>query len=241
MSSLQIISVQVYQLIITIERHRGQKVLWVNVSLYLPCVWTLLATRRLPLMFTVRRITRTYGGRLSQVVRGNASLSVGETTAQQPVAPPPVAPASKAQAPANEKTSSPASLPDSLSLSRAKSPPSQPSTEEKDPEKKTPTRKWPTRRPNISLANPREWNRPLAKGVLPAYDHALQYVRSDSELLRGELAELREKLRAEEAKPEGGKDEEALKEMQEKVKILEIQSAVNLPDIRWKANNGMGE
>ena len=29
--------------------------------------------------------------------------------------------------------------------------------------------------------------------------------------------------------------------MREKVGVLEIQSEANLPDVRWKARNGMGE
>ncbi|KAH9891231.1 PEBP-like protein [Cubamyces lactineus] len=87
----------------------------------------------------------------------------------------------------------------------------------------------------------REWSRPIAKGVEPAYDYALRYILKDAKFLRKELEELRAAVEAEEKKPEGERDESALKEMRERVGILEIQSEVNLPDVRWKARNGMAD
>ena len=51
----------------------------------------------------------------------------------------------------------------------------------------------------------------------------------------------REKVKEEEAKSEGERDVAMLEELREKVRIVEIQSAANLPEVRWKARNGMGE
>ncbi|CDO71759.1 hypothetical protein BN946_scf184920.g43 [Trametes cinnabarina] len=88
---------------------------------------------------------------------------------------------------------------------------------------------------------PKEWCRPIAKGVEPAYDYALKYILKDSKFLKKELEELRAAVEAEEKKPEGERDEGALQDMRERVGILEIQSEVNLPDVRWKARNGMAD
>lgn len=105
-------------------------------------------------------------------------------------------------------------------------------------------REWPTRRPRISLEHPREWNRPIAKGVLPAYDYALEYIREDSRTLKEQLEETKSALKIMETAPEGdgnGLREEALDWLKEKVGILEVQSEVNMPDVRWKAANGMAD
>ena len=48
-------------------------------------------------------------------------------------------------------------------------------------------------------------------------------------------------VRAEEAKPEGTRDEGALQGMRERAHILTVQGEINLPDVRWKARNGLGE
>ncbi|PPQ70890.1 hypothetical protein CVT24_000558 [Panaeolus cyanescens] len=52
-------------------------------------------------------------------------------------------------------------------------------------------KKRPPKRPNITLETPREWNRPLAAGVVPAYDQALHYLKEDSERLKRELRVIR--------------------------------------------------
>lgn len=88
---------------------------------------------------------------------------------------------------------------------------------------------------------PREWCRPIAKGVEPAYDYALRYIVKDATFMRKELEELRAAAEAEAKKPEGERDEAALQGMREQIRILEIQSEANLPDVRWKARNGLGE
>ncbi|KAI0358822.1 PEBP-like protein [Trametes cingulata] len=91
------------------------------------------------------------------------------------------------------------------------------------------------------VQGPREWCRPIAKGVEPAYDYALRYILKDAAFIRKELEALRAELAEAERKPEGERDEAALQSMRERVGILEIQSEVNLPDVRWKARNGMAD
>jgi hypothetical protein len=69
-------------------------------------------------------------------------------------------------------------------------------------------------------------------GVLPAYDEALKLIRADSEALKNEVEDVRKKLASAQ-----GEEAEAL---QKKVEILEVQSEINLPDVRWKFRNGLG-
>ncbi|KIM52354.1 hypothetical protein SCLCIDRAFT_56180, partial [Scleroderma citrinum Foug A] len=95
------------------------------------------------------------------------------------------------------------------------------------------------RRPNISRERPREWNRPLAFGVLPAYDEALKYIKTDSEVLKTETQQLQAALEKAKAAPEP--DTDVIQKMEEKLAILEIQSQVNLPEVRWKVRNGMAD
>ena len=96
-----------------------------------------------------------------------------------------------------------------------------------------------TRRAFITPDAPREWCRPLAKGVEPAYDWALRYIVRDARALQRELEGVRAELGELEAAGEGGGARAG--ELREKVGVLEIQSEANLPDVRWKAKNGMGE
>ena len=103
-----------------------------------------------------------------------------------------------------------------------------------------PTRPRPfaPRRPNISREHPRKWNRPLAFGVLPAYDEALKYIKTDSETLAAEARHLQNASEKAKAAPEP--NAEAIQEMEKKLATLEIQSQINLPEVRWKVRNGMG-
>jgi large subunit ribosomal protein L35 len=94
------------------------------------------------------------------------------------------------------------------------------------------------RRPQISLANPRDWKRPIAYGVLPAYDEALRYLMRDSAVLKKEAEDLKAVISKEDEAPD--RDENALKQKREKLNVLEVQSEVNLPEVRWKVANGMG-
>lgn len=115
----------------------------------------------------------------------------------------------------------------------------------------------PTTRPPISLESPRVWNRPLKKGVVPAYDLAVATLIKDSQSLKAEAKQIRreitkkeenyQKLKADlESSPnEASKEEmrmldEELEKMLEKLHIVQVQSEVNLPDVRWKVNNAMG-
>jgi len=94
------------------------------------------------------------------------------------------------------------------------------------------------RRPNISRERPRQWNRPLAFGVLPAYDEALKYIKTDSEILKTEIQQLQASLEKLATALEPNTD--VIQKTEEKLSILEIQSQVNLPEVRWKVRNGMG-
>lgn len=109
------------------------------------------------------------------------------------------------------------------------------------------------------------WNRPLKKGVVPAYDLALATLTKDSLLLKAKAKQMRfdiskkeadyQKLKAELEKlpnEETVSDErnslneeirtldEELEKMLEKLNTVIVQSEVNLPDVRWKVNNAMG-
>jgi large subunit ribosomal protein L35 len=123
----------------------------------------------------------------------------------------------------------------------------------------------PPKRPSISLEYPRTWNRPLKKGVVPAYDLALATLTKDSLLLKAEAKQMRrdilkkeenyqklkakyESLPSEESMSEEKKAlneemqtlDQELEKILEKLNIVEVQSEVNLPEVRWKVNNAMG-
>ncbi|KZT68812.1 PEBP-like protein [Daedalea quercina L-15889] len=177
-------------------------------------------------MLAVRRLPRACA-RLS-VCRGNASLQQTDVSSN-PAASPPPPPQAAAPTPKPLKPASSPSKADSETTGKV--------DDAAVAENNQSRRNWPTHRPRISLEHPRQWNRPLAKGVLPAYDLALQYIEEDSKALIQELEEVRKALQASEA--EG--DVQRQQELSEKVKILEIQSEVNLPNVRWNAMNGMGD
>lgn len=110
-----------------------------------------------------------------------------------------------------------------------------------DDKKTSPSRptNWKTRRPYINPQRPRQWNRPLAPGVLPAFDEALRYIRQDSHALRAEAQYNRSALREAESSP--NPDPELIKSLKEKLAILEVQSDINRPEVRWNFRNGLGE
>lgn len=95
-----------------------------------------------------------------------------------------------------------------------------------------------TRRPKISLEQPREWKRPLAYGVLPAFDEALKFIKADSEALKVEMQNVQALLTAAKQAPE--LDPVAIRQMEEKLDYLEIQGEINFPEVQWKCGNGMG-
>ncbi|EKM83372.1 hypothetical protein AGABI1DRAFT_116893 [Agaricus bisporus var. burnettii JB137-S8] len=113
-------------------------------------------------------------------------------------------------------------------------------------------KKCPPKRAPISHASPREWCRPLAPGVLPAYDLALDLLKADSAQIKSEAELLRTKIQAAEEQrleetSKQGEDtlanlcrlDEELEVLRKKLKILEVQSEINLPDVRWKVANAM--
>jgi len=117
-------------------------------------------------------------------------------------------------------------------------------------------------RPPISLENPSKWNRALPKGVIPAYDLALHLLRKDSENLQAQVSDIRQRIAEKEAQYQALKtkrdalsegqnglaeiEEEMelldheLEKMIEKANIIEVQSEINLPNVRWTVNNAMG-
>jgi len=118
-------------------------------------------------------------------------------------------------------------------------------------------KKSPPQRPQIDSAHPRKWCRPLGAGVVPAYDTALQYLKQDSAQVKAEADALRAQVEAKEVKYQQLKAEaeakddfvlrkqldaldEELEAMLKKLNILEVQSEVNLPDVRWSVDNAMG-
>ncbi|KAF4623887.1 hypothetical protein D9613_001572 [Agrocybe pediades] len=115
------------------------------------------------------------------------------------------------------------------------------------------------------LEKPRKWNRALPKGVIPAYDLALQLLQKDSQNLSVELADLRQRIAEKEAQYQAlnskrdalskSKGEEGLAEIEEqmeemnyelekmleKANIIEVQSEINMPSVRWTVNNAMAD
>lgn len=105
------------------------------------------------------------------------------------------------------------------------------------PKRKTQGRrnpKYPPVRPSISLERPREWNPPVAPGVIPAYDEAVAYIRADAAAVQAEADAFRSSLEKGEIPSEG------IEDSRKRLDTLEIMAQVNLPEVRWKAANGMG-
>lgn len=170
-------------------------------------------------MLSFRRVGRTYAG--FPRVRYNATLQ--SAPAQNPNVPPPPL-----------ETKKPAARQEpSVSASE----PVQP--EEKIDKRASRGRRFPSKRPHITLEHPRQYNRPVAAGALPVYDYALEYIKRDSKLRKQELEEYRTLLQKAESTPDWNPED--LERLKEKIHILEVQSEINLPSVRWKARNGMGE
>ena len=103
--------------------------------------------------------------------------------------------------------------------------------------KPVPTRR--RRRPYISLTTPRTWCSKVTERLIPAYDEALKVIEKDSAELKAELKEL--STRIERLKSDPNCDKEELIALEKKAGIVEIQSEINLPSVRWYFANGMGE
>lgn len=167
-------------------------------------------------------------------IRGNATLQPAANA--QAVNPPPP------PAPTQQKAQSAAPTPAPRHAS-SKAPEKEAKTQEstaESPDVKGKRRRvrWPTSRPPITLERPRQYMRPIGVGVLPVYDYALDYIKKDSAKLKSQLAAYRADL--EKAQSAAEPDLEEIERLTEKIKILEIQSEINLPSVRWKANNGLG-
>ncbi|KAI0771048.1 PEBP-like protein [Trametes elegans] len=175
----------------------------------------MLALRRLP------RFTPRLAG-----VRGNATL---EAASQPKADTPPPAPRSSvtAQSSAAKDKQAQDAPEDANATANANADGQQPPNGGK------------ARNPKPQPEGAREWCRPIAKGVEPAYDYALRYILKDAKFIQRELKALQEAIAAEEAKAEGTRDEGALQGMRERAHILTVQGEINLPDVRWKARNGL--
>ncbi|KAJ3911889.1 phosphatidylethanolamine-binding protein [Lentinula edodes] len=103
------------------------------------------------------------------------------------------------------------------------------------------------RRPQISVDKPKNWNRPIAEGVLPAYDEALKLIMRDSEDLSKEARKVGKEIDALEAQAEAEEAQgniekfnsilEELESLRKKYQILSVQSQINMPSVRWTVNN----
>lgn len=149
------------------------------------------------------------------LARGNATLQAADLATSTPPPPAQTKPAQSKPASKDAKSSEPSS-----------------GTAE-DARKKRPAR-WTPVRPSITLDRPRQYMRPLGRGVLPVYDLAVNYLKRDSENLQHDLADVKAELQT------GGKSAAEVEKLEERIKILEIQSEINLPSVRWRARNGLG-
>jgi large subunit ribosomal protein L35 len=93
------------------------------------------------------------------------------------------------------------------------------------------------RRPDISVEKSRTWNRPLKPGVLPAYDLALELILEDSARLKKEAEQVRSDIAKLDASD--GSSEGKLQELKKLLHVLEVQSEVNVPEVRWNVANAM--
>lgn len=93
------------------------------------------------------------------------------------------------------------------------------------------------KRPHISTALPRKWNRVLAPGAMPAYDEALKLISRDSRQILKEVRQ--QKAAIAELEQDADHDAAVLEDMRKKLKILQVQAEINLPDVRWRVRNAM--
>ncbi|KAF5312925.1 hypothetical protein D9619_003295 [Psilocybe cf. subviscida] len=178
---------------------------------------------------------------LSLLRRGNATVATSSGVSEPTSSPPPRTPTPSASS-TRAKTAKPAEA-SAQTQGRRK-------------------RKIIPKRPKISLANPREWNRPMGVDAIPAYDLALELLKKDSELVSAQAEKHRERVKetlkayavAEEklAATEAGAAREAAEQQLEeldaeleallsKQSILDVQKEINLPDLRWKVRNAMAD
>lgn len=70
----------------------------------------------------------------------------------------------------------------------------------------------------------------MRPGKVKAYDEALKFIRQDAMNLRAELKQMTMAYEAERAKE--GPSLDLLAHYEEKIRILEVQSEINLPEVR---------
>lgn len=88
------------------------------------------------------------------------------------------------------------------------------------------------------------WKSPLRPGKVKAYDEALAYIRADSLALRREIAQLKTRFQEESARTvrDGQRvDDDALRRYRERLWLLQVQSEVNLPEVRYAFKTGRCE
>ncbi|TFK99620.1 phosphatidylethanolamine-binding protein [Pterulicium gracile] len=96
------------------------------------------------------------------------------------------------------------------------------------------------KRPEVSVGKPKQWNKALAPGVLPAYDLALELILKDSSRLKGEAEAVRKEISNLEANSNGAEDDSGkLADLKKLLNTLEVQSEVNIPEVRWSVANAM--
>ncbi|GJJ13866.1 hypothetical protein Clacol_008123 [Clathrus columnatus] len=88
------------------------------------------------------------------------------------------------------------------------------------------------------------WKSPIPSGKIPAFDEALKYIRADARKLSFEAKELARVIKSQEeeevAAGQGVKkySNSELDRLREKLEILQIQSKINLPEVRFAFKMG---
>ncbi|KAF8213817.1 phosphatidylethanolamine-binding protein [Mycena galopus ATCC 62051] len=94
------------------------------------------------------------------------------------------------------------------------------------------------------MKRPRRWNMPLPAGVLPAYDEALKLIRKDAWNVRKEAKRQRRDVDRLHRVLSGEVPERPraqLEAKRAKLHVLDVQSEVNLPEVRWSVANAMAD
>ncbi|KAF8525130.1 phosphatidylethanolamine-binding protein [Hysterangium stoloniferum] len=96
-----------------------------------------------------------------------------------------------------------------------------------------------SRTPSLQARNSKKitgplWKKPLASGRVKAYDEALKYIRGDAANVRKDIEVVKTQWKAVKQLKEG--DDWGAKELElrKKLEILEIQSKINLPEVRFR-------
>lgn len=86
------------------------------------------------------------------------------------------------------------------------------------------------------------WKSPISPGKIPAYDEALKYIRTDARKLSREARELASIIKSREAELKAANNTPSknveINELRQKLEILQIQSRINLPEVRFAFKMG---